>query len=588
MADSLWGDEFVLPDEKEKTKKVINKVSKPKEAKVSVEKQIKSKKISLDEKLELIKNDVLSILGKQIDNVEVIKTRDRLSEYIDKAISFGRIDIDTETNNSLDPITCKLMGPCLYVPNEKQVYIPINHRDPNTKERLSWQLTENDIKEEFQRLLDAKTYIIMHNGKFDYSVLKCTCGIQIAPNWDTLIGAKLLDENEKSAGLKQQYIEKIDPEQDKYSIEHLFKDVEYADVDPDIFALYAATDAMMTDKLYEWQMNKFKDPDLAKVWKLANDVEMPLVQVLAEMQLAGMEIDQNYGALLSAKYHKRLDAVDAKLAIEMKELEPKIAAWRLTPEANKKVMQENGKYAKSRNEQLPQNIEDINLSSNTQLAIILYDVLKCPLVDKKQPRATGEDALKAIKKLTNLKICDYVLERRELVKLLTTYIDTLPELAKEWPDGRIRTHFNQYGAATGRLSSSDPVNFQNIPSGNKETRMLFQAKPGYRIVGADYSAQEPRLTAYMSQDPSMIKAYEEGKDLYSVIASMSFGRKYEDCLEFYPEGTKVMVDGKEVIAGHKNVQNKEGKKYRTMAKSILLGRPKGFIDLALNSCPISE
>lgn len=72
----------------------------------------------------------------------------------------------------------------------------------------------------------------------------------------------------------------------------------------------------------------------------------------------------------------------------------------------------------------------------------------------------------------------------------------------------------------------------------------------------------------------MRKAYAEGKDLYSVIASMAFGRSYEDCLEFYPEGTKVIIDGKEVIAGYKNVQNVEGKKYRTYAKSILLGRLK--------------
>lgn len=108
----------------------------------------------------------------------------------------------------------------------------------------------------------------------------------------------------------------------------------------------------------------------------------------------------------------------------------------------------------------------------------------------------------------------------------------------------------------------------------------------YRIIGGDFSAQEPRLTAFMSQDPAMIKAYQEGKDLYSVIASMSFDRKYEDCLEFYPEGTKVVVDGKEVIAGHKNIQNPDGKNYRSMAKSILLGRPKGFIDLALNTMPL--
>ena len=101
--------------------------------------------------------------------------------------------------------------------------------------------------------------------------------------------------------------------------------------------------------------------------------------------------------------------------------------------------------------------------------------------------------------------------------------------------------------------------------------MLFKAKDGYRIIGGDFSAQEPRLTAYYSQDKNMIDAYLEDKDLYSIIASMSFDRKYEDCLEFYPEGTQIVFDGQLVTCGYKTHQNKEGKTYRTMAKSVLLG-----------------
>ena len=100
---------------------------------------------------------------------------------------------------------------------------------------------------------------------------------------------------------------------------------------------------------------------------------------------------------------------------------------------------------------------------------------------------------------------------------------------------------------------------------------LLRTRTSYRIIGGDYSAQEPRLTAYYSNDENMINAYKENKDLYSVIASMSFDRPYEDCLEFYPEGTKIIHEGKEVICGNKTHQNPEGKKYRTYAKSILLG-----------------
>ena len=84
--------------------------------------------------------------------------------------------------------------------------------------------------------------------------------------------------------------------------------------------------------------------------------------------------------------------------------------------------------------------------------------MKCPPVDKKKPRGTGEEELKAIAKKLKLPICDLLIERRALSKLITTYIDVIPELAKRWPDGRVRTHFNQYGAQTGRMSSSEPLN----------------------------------------------------------------------------------------------------------------------------------
>lgn len=607
--ENLWGDDFDLPVEKEKVKAVKEKISKPKsrtENKSTTKNIIKSKTVSLTEKLALIKAEVERVLGKQKQNVLVIKDFDTYMDYINKAIEINRIAIDTETNNSLDPITCTLMGLCLYYKGGKQAYIPVNHRNPDTKERLDWQLTEEQIKEGLELINKGgwvpdypdQTYYeweeahkehipapftVFHKGIFDYEVLKCTCDVSMRIDWDTLIGAKLLDENERSAGLKQQYIAKIDPSQEKYSIDHLFEGVEYADVDPDVFALYAATDSMMTDRLFEWQMDAFSDPDLAKVLNLAKTVEMPLVQVLAEMELAGMEVDQEYGKLLSAKYHKNLEKIDKKIDEALLEIQPKINAWRLTPEANFQPRStkpnKDGEYKlqKSKSEQLT---DPINLGSPTQLAILFYDILGAPPVNKKSPRGTGEDELIEINKKLNLPICKLIIERRGLLKLITTYIDAIPELAKRWPDGRVRTHFNQYGATTGRLSSSDPINFQNIPSHNKEIRMLFKAKPGYRILGGDFSAQEPRITAHISQDPAMLKAYNEGKDLYSVIAAMSFDRKYEDCLEFYPEGTEIMYEGQKVICGNKTHQNKEGKEYRGMAKSILLGEPKGFIGLA--------
>ena len=489
MTDSLWGDEFQIP-EKPKAKDIVKKIKKEKtqsldpDDKKSAEKIVKSKKVSIQDKLKIINEEVIRVLGKQSDNIICIRDKETFHNYITKCINNNIIAIDTETNNSLDPITCKLMGLCLYTKNEKQAYIPINHRNPDNQEILENQLTEKDVKEELERVISAKTYSVLHNGKFDYEVLKCTCDVCINVDWDTMIGAKLLDENEQSAGLKQQYIQKIDNSQEKYSIDHLFNGVEYADVDPSIFAYYAATDSLMTYKLYEWQIAKFSLKDNSKLFNLAKTLEMPLVKVIAEMELAGMEVDMEYGKLLSNKFHNKLDDVDNKLSIELDKLKDKINTWRLTPEANAKSTKRNGEAGGKSKSEMLQN--PINLSSPTQLAILFYDVLKAPVVNKKSPRGTGEEDLKAIDKALKLPICELLLERRELVKLLTTYIDAIPELAKKWPDGRVRTHFNQYGAATGRLSSSDPINFQNIPSHEKSIRMLFKAKTDAKLIKESY------------------------------------------------------------------------------------------------------
>ena len=166
MFDSLWGDSFTVETPVEDTKKLLNKVSNPKKVTLTTEKAIKSKTISLDERLEIITSNVLRILGVYKNNTQVIRTKQELVEYIDRAIVNGEIAIDTETNNSLEPITCKLMGPCIYTPGMKNAYIPLNHVNRYTGERLDWQLTEEDVREQFERL--ENTNIIMHNGKFDY------------------------------------------------------------------------------------------------------------------------------------------------------------------------------------------------------------------------------------------------------------------------------------------------------------------------------------------------------------------------------------------------------------------------------------
>lgn len=546
--DSLWGDEFKLP-EKPKAKKIINKIQKEskRQTENTTEKVVKSKKVSFSEKVIAIKEKVYQVLGKQINNISVIYNKDDLHDYLCKGLSFGRISIDTETNNSLDPITCKIMGLCLYVKGQKQVYVPINHENPETHERLSNQLTEQDLYNELSWLVNNKgrCKFIFHNGKFDYQVIKETCKVKLPIDWDTMLGVKLLDENEQ-ASLKWQYIDKCDKDQEKYSIENLFEGLQYSLFEPELFALYAATDALMTDKLYEYQIDRFKDPDLARVYNVLTEIEIPLIEVVAEMELRGVYFDTDYSKRLSQKYNQKLEELDRDIESELTKFKSKIDSWRLTPEANEKQKSTRGeKLGKSKSEQLE---DPINLGSPSQLAILLYDILKIKPVDKKKPRGTGEEILSKI----DLPFCKLMLKRRELVKLIDSFIDSLPETMNV--DGRVHCNFNQFGTVTGRFSSSEP-NLQQIPSHNKEIRMLFRASPGYILTGSDYSQQEPRILSQFSQDSNMIDAYRHGKDLYATIASGVYHNKYEDNLEFYPDGS----------------QNPEGAKRRSSVKSLLLG-----------------
>lgn len=566
MIKSIWGEEFDLEETPLKNKQLLEKLNNPKKFELT-EKNLKSKTLPLQDRLNIININVEKILGKQKSNIIVIRDRQTLSDYISKAIKFGRIAIDTETNNSLDPLTCKLMGPCIYTKGEKQAYIPLHHVNNETGDLLPNQLTEKDIKEEFQRLIDNNTKIIMHNGKFDYKVIHCTCNIDLPIYWDTMIAARLLDENEPSAGLKQQYIDKIDPEQEKYDIEHLFENVEYAQVDPEIFAMYAATDALMTDKLYEWQVEAFKDPDLKNVYHVFKDVEMPLTIVVAKMELRGILLDKAYTERLSTKYHKLIDECNLKVQSELDKLKNKIDLWRLSKEANEKPKKKTGDgLGKSKNEQLA---DPISVDSPTQLSILLYDILGCPVVNKKAPRGTGVDELTSLAEKTKFPICNIILEKRELSKLLNTFIDKLPNDINI-SDGKIHGSFNQLGTSTGRFSSSGP-NYQQLPRDVKSVRLMLTADPGKVLVGSDFSAQEVRMGAYASQDQSMIGAYNEGKDLYALIASAAFDMPYEQCLEFYPEGTKIIYEGEEVITGKKTHTNLEGKKRRQNAKPICIG-----------------
>ena len=452
---SLWGDAFELPTTQEVVKKVKAKTA-TQQAQINKktdEQLLRSRIVDVEDKIRLIRQKVYEKLGTYADRTVVIYDKEEFVKYIDASIQNGAIAIDTETNNSLDPMTCKIMGLCIYTDGQKNAYIPINHVDKDSREKLPNQLTEEDVKEQLSRLKDIT--IIMHNAPFDYKVIGMTCGIWLKVDWDTRVAAKLFDEN-GSAKLKDLYITKIDPSIDKYDINSFFENIEYAVVPPDIFSLYAATDAYMTYKLYLYQKSLFELPEYSKMYNLFKTVEMPIDMISAEMELTGVCIDTEYANRLKESFYKQLEEIDSEIQAEVDKLASQVMQWRLTPEANyktkkAKATKDGNEYNKSKNEQLT---DPINIKSNAQLAILMYDVLKLPVIDKDKPRGTDSDILKELSK-TGFPLGDAILKKREIDKLLSTYIEAIP--AQISPrDNRLHAKFDSNGARSGRFSSSSP------------------------------------------------------------------------------------------------------------------------------------
>ena len=224
----------------------------------------------------------------------------------------------------------------------------------------------------------------------------------------------------------------------------------------------------------------FEKPENKKLYNLFKNVEMPCVKIVASMELTGVEIDLEYCQRLQLKYHKQLDTMKANIDRELSSYAEQIRQWRLTPEANLKLPKERGSgFQKSKSEQLE---DPVNISSPSQLAILLYDVLKLPVVDKKKPRGTGKDELTKLYNTAGVNLCNMILEYKKLSKLIESFLDTLPKQVNP-NTHRVHCNYNQIGADTGRFSCSEP-NLQQIPSRNKEIRMMFRANT-FDVVDKD-------------------------------------------------------------------------------------------------------
>lgn len=521
---------FKMPDRastKESNKGIINKATNKRENKVIT--------VNAATRIEAVIASAKQLLTPD-ERLAYTVDPNEFRRYIAKAYEIGEITIDTETTG-LDPLVDKIVGICLYVIGEKALYVPVGHKSHMTGEIKDGQMPEAVVIEEMAKLAKSDVKVIYHNAKFDTRMKKWHYGVQFTPYWDTMICSNCLNENE-SHNLKYQhdkYILRGKGKGDLNTYSKLFEGIDFSLIPYDIGYLYAAKDALMTYELYQFQKKVLERSGLEKIKSLFLEIEMPLIQVVGEMEDTGVCIDAEFAKGLEVEYGRMLEENKADVYMELEKIEDSIKKFkRIHPDIHAKLD------------------NPVNINSPNQMAIILYDVLGLESPDKKKPRGTGADILKEL----GLPICKAVVKYKTIEKLMTTYIQKLPYLVLE-RTGRLHGNFNQAGTVTGRFSSSDP-NLQNIPSHNKEIRKMFIAPDGYYMLGGDYSQQEPRCLAYLSGDENMLQAYSEGKDIYATIACKVYKVKYEDCLEFYPDGTT----------------NDKGKERRGNTKSIVLGRHK--------------
>lgn len=482
----------------------------------------------------------------------LIQQEEILKLYVDVCISTGEYVLDVETTG-LDCYNDIIVGVCLYTPGEKSAYVPMFHTDLEGN-RVGGQINYQKAVNILNKLVTSKAKAINQNIKFDHKMMLTNFNYGYSNiYWDTLIAAKILNENEKEHGLKYLYARYISKSKDMQKFKDLFKDVPFNFMPLDLAGIYGANDGIKTYELYKFQ-KQYLNPnqtraDYKKLYHIFMDLEMPLVPILADMETRGIEIREEYTETLRDELATSRDKAYKELLI----LETKYKTQIMDhPEIYPLIEKAKGDKQYR-----------INYNSPKQLQGYIYDILKFPVVDRRNPRGTGKDIQEKWggRKLT--KTQNYFLENfqeyKKMDKLIKSFVDKLPiALAK---DNAIHTNFNQVGTTTGRFSSSEPIhkiNLQQIPSRGVGTKVrhMFIAREGYVFIGSDYSQIEPRVLARLSEDIEMQAAYKEGRDLYATMASLIFEYPYEECMEFHP------------VTGE---LQKEGKIRRTAVKSVLLG-----------------
>lgn len=495
------------------------------------------------------KNSNLTRLESLSHDYQLVDNQEKMEDLAQKLLAQNFFSLDTETTG-VDPITAELVGMSFSFAENQAFYVPV---PANREEALK---IVNIFKPAFENPHSLK---IGQNIKYDLNVL-AHYGVTLQGKmFDTMIAHYVL-QPELRHGMD--YLAEVYLHYETIKIEELIgpkgkKQGNMRDLPPADVYKYACEDADVTLKLKHVLEKELVENGVEKLFE---EIEMPLMPVLAYMERNGVRID---------------------------------------PEA----LKETSRHFTARMNQIEQEVYQLagmefNIASPKQVGEVLFDRLK--IVEKAKKTKTGqyvtsEEVLESLK--GKHEIVGKILEHRGLKKLLGTYIDALPQLINP-ATGRIHTSFNQTVTATGRLSSSNP-NLQNIPIRNedgKEIRKAFIPDEGCEFFSADYSQIELRIMAHLSEDPHMIEAFQKGQDIHAATAAKIYKVKLEDVTREQRSKAKTanfgIIYGISVfgLAERLNVDRKEAKELidgyfenypkvkAYMDESIRQAREKGYIE----------
>ncbi len=406
---------------------------------------------------------------------ETVLSRERVQEITSLIKDIFALDTETTGRN---PLTADLVGMSLCIEKENAFYIPVSH----TYAGAPLQIEKTDLADIISPVIgDVKIAKTGHNLKYDLIVMKKE-GIHMKGSLaDTMIASYLLNPNRPNHSLEEVALEYLSYRK-KTFLEVLGRRNSFAEVPVEEATLYACDDAHLSFLLREILFDKLREDNLEDVYFT---IEMPLIYVLADLELAGVKVDEDKLSEISKELERELEGITRRIYF--------LAG------------------------------EEFNINSPKQLSRVLFHGLGFqPGKKTKTGFSTEMGVLETLAETHELP--REILHYRSLTKLKTTYIDVLPALINT-ATGRVHTSFNQAATSTGRLSSSEP-NLQNIPikgEWGRRIRETFIAEEDNLLLSADYSQVELRLLAHLSNDESLIDAFSRGLDVHARTASEIFG-----------------------------------------------------------------